>query len=87
MDAWTNLHRVHKDRRARRQIAAVSLLITLPLVCVLYARWIAGIGIFAAPVAIAAAISFWLNYSRAANSASTRTESDPGPQLTLLQQS
>jgi hypothetical protein len=43
-DAWLNLRRAGKDRRARKQLLALGLLLLLPLLLLGYLAWLVGTG-------------------------------------------
>jgi hypothetical protein len=52
-EAGTSLRRAHKDRRARRHLLGVGLLLLIPVLCLFYLAWLAGSGaIFLAPFVI-----------------------------------
>src|SRR5579863_7176644 len=85
-DTWTNLQRLHKDRRARKRFAALSLLILVPIICAIYLLWVLRIGVYAVPLVLAAAVTGWRGYWRYKEKAKARLVEDPGPQWGLLRQ-
>ena len=81
-----SFQRTHKDRRARKRVIALALLIILPLLCAAYLVWVLRMSLFATPLVLGAAVSAWQGYSRYREKVKTRSEANPGPQLSPLQQ-
>jgi hypothetical protein len=52
-EAKVHLRRAHKDRRARKQLFALGLMLVAPVACLAYLAWLAGTGaLFLAPFVI-----------------------------------
>jgi hypothetical protein len=62
-EAWLNLQRVHKDRRARRQLRQLGISLIIPFVCIFYVVWIARTGaVFLIPIIVFGI--WWSNHNR-----------------------
>jgi hypothetical protein len=62
-EAWLNLKRVHKDRRARKHIRHFLFLLIIPVLCLAYLVWVARSGaVFIVPI-LAAGV-WWTNRRR-----------------------
>jgi hypothetical protein len=52
-EAGVSIRRVHKDRRARKHVLSVFLMLLIPFICLVYAAWFVGTGaLFLVPVLI-----------------------------------
>lgn len=52
-EAWASLKRVHKDRRARKHLYAIAVMVLAPAVCAAYVAWLVGSGaVFLIPFVI-----------------------------------
>jgi hypothetical protein len=43
-EAWLSAKRMHKDRRARKHLLRMSLMLLIPFICIVYLAWLVGSG-------------------------------------------
>lgn len=61
-EAWLSLRRVHKDRRARKELRRLAFLLLVPLLCLVYLVWLLKSGaVFIAPFVIP--VIWWIRRS------------------------
>ena len=78
IEAWLSLTRAHKDRRARRHLGRLSLLLVVPVLCVAYAFWLIGSGAWII-LPLLAPILWWQNRRRNEDQAPVRITPGPEP--------
>lgn len=65
-EAWLSLRRVHKDRRARKYLRSLAILLIIPILCVAYLVWLLKSGaIFLVPFVIP--VLWWIRRTNRLN--------------------
>jgi hypothetical protein len=78
IEAWLSLTRAHKDRRARRHLGRLSLMLVVPVLCMAYAFWLIGSGAWII-LPLLAPILWWQNRRRNEDQVPVRITPGPEP--------
>jgi len=82
-EAWLNLRRAHKDKRARKHLLQFSLLLLIPAICIAYTIWLAGSGaLFLIPFVIP--VIWWRSRREKQDSVPLRITPSPEPVIRQL---
>jgi hypothetical protein len=77
-EAWLSLRRVHKDKRARKHLRSIALMLLIPCLCALYVMWLAGSGAwFVLPFVVA--LVWWRNRRHRKEEAGLHIAPQPEP--------